>query len=132
MSATLILIPGGAIAPPKGVPMQHEITLQWNPNPLPVSGYNVYRSNSSGTEVGPPLNGSAPIQGTSFVDTVILTGKVYYYKITAVLNGVESPDSAEVVSLSVPFPPSPAPIDMGLASSFGVLAATAITNTGAD
>jgi hypothetical protein len=47
------------------------------------------------------------------------------------LNGVESLDSVEVKSTPVPFGPSPTSIALGVASSFGVLAGSTVTNTGA-
>jgi hypothetical protein len=114
--------------------LSHEITIQWNPSPGSISGYNVYRGTVSGNEATLPINGSTLIPQSAtptYVDTTVAAGVVYYYEITAVLNGVESLDSVQVKSLPVPFAPSPSDIQLGIASSFGVLAGSTVTNTGA-
>lgn len=108
--------------------MAHQITINWDASPGPISGYNIYRGTSSHNESPIALNGNTPIVGTSYVDNTVLPGKVYYYEITAVLNGVESTDSLEVVSAPVPFPASPAVPNFGLLLSFGVLAGSTVTN----
>jgi hypothetical protein len=66
-----------------------------------------------------------------FTDTNVIAGKIYVYKITAVLGGTESVDSVEIISPAVPFDASPAFVDVGTASSFEILAGSAVTNTGA-
>lgn len=113
--------------------MSHEITIQWDPSPGTISGYNVYRGTVSGNESKIPLNGGTlvpPSPAPTFVDVTVAAGVVYYYEITAVLNGVESLDSVQVKSVPVPFSPSPKAITLGIASSFGVLAGSTVTNTG--
>jgi len=88
----------------------------------------------SGNESKIPINGSVlvpPSATPNFVDNTVAAGVVYYYEITAVLNGVESLDSVQVKSAPVPFSPSPTGIQLGVASSFGVLAGSTVTNTGA-
>lgn len=114
--------------------MLHDVVLSWNPTLTqagqPVDGYNIYRSDSTGTEAGPPLNDGTLIPGTSFTDTVVVTGRVYYYVVKAVAAGLESTASNEVITVAVPFDPTVPPLNVGIASSFAVLAATAITNTG--
>jgi hypothetical protein len=114
--------------------LANEITIAWNPSPGAISGYNVFRGTSSGNESAVPLNGTTLIPPTatpSFVDNTVASGVTYYYEVTAVFNGVSSLDSVQVISAPVPYPPAPATIDMGTASSFGILAGSAITNTGA-
>jgi hypothetical protein len=113
--------------------LSHEITIQWNPSPGTISGYNVYRGTVSGNEAKLPLNGTTlipPSATPTYVDTTVAAGVVYYYEITAVLNGIESLDSVQVKSAPVPFAPSPSGIQLGNASSFGVLAGSTVTNTG--
>jgi len=113
--------------------LSHEITIQWDPSPGTISGYNVYRGTVSGNESKIPLNGSTlvpPSATPTFVDVTVAAGVVYYYEITAVLNGIESLDSVQVKSVPVPFAPSPNNIALGVASSFGVLAGSTVTNTG--
>jgi hypothetical protein len=66
-----------------------------------------------------------------FTDTAVVAGKSYTYEIFAVLGGQQSADSVEIVSPVVPYGPTPAAVVVGLASSFEVLAGSAITNTGA-
>jgi hypothetical protein len=65
-----------------------------------------------------------------YIDTLVMAGRVYSYEITAVVSGVESLDSVEILSTPVPYPPSPVAVPLGVASSFEVLAGSTITNTG--
>src|SRR5580765_1984426 len=107
----------------------HQITVEWDPSPAPISGYNLYRGTTSDNESNVPLN-KVLIRGTSFIDDTVAAGQTYFYEVTAVLNGVESADSVEIRSVPVPFDPTPSAIHLGVAGSFGVLAGTAVTNTG--
>jgi fibronectin type 3 domain-containing protein len=67
-----------------------------------VSGYNVYRSTTSGS--GYTQVNSGLITSTSFVDTAVTGGSTYYYVVTAVdSTGVESAYSTEA-SATVPTP----------------------------
>src|ERR1700676_3459044 len=109
--------------------MSSEITISWNAS-TGVDGYNVYRGTAPGNESNVPYNTSL-VTTTSFVDNAVYPGKVYSYEITAVAGGVESTDSIGVLSIPVPFPPSPAVVNLGTAVSFEVLAGSTITNTGA-
>lgn len=112
------------------IPVSHSITISWDPNPSPVSGYNVYRGNSTDNESNVPLNGATLITGTTFTDDTVFPGHTYFYEVTAVLDGVESEDSLELRSVPVPFDPVPASIVIGTAAGFGVLAGSTVTNTG--
>ena len=65
-----------------------------------------------------------------FIDNAVNSGSTYSYEITAVIAGIESTDSLQILAPMVPFPPSPVALNLGLASSFEILAGSAVTNTG--
>jgi hypothetical protein len=73
----------------------HSVTLSWNSSSSAVAGYNVYASPSS---AGPySLLNSSPVPSTSYVDTNVLAGDTYYFRITAVSgSNQESAPSASV------------------------------------
>jgi hypothetical protein len=106
------------------------ITISWTApvGPAP-DGYNIYRGTARGNESPTPINGTLVLT-TSYTDTTVLPGLVYVYEVTAVKNGVESPDSIEVVAPPVPFPAVPTPPALTGLASFAVLAGTTVTNTG--
>lgn len=122
-SASLTLLPAT-----ESSNMPHEITVTWDASPGPISGYNLYRGGTADNESNVPVNGSTLITSTSFVDNTVFPGQTYFYEVTAVLNGIESVDSIEIRSIPVPFDPSPSPINLGTATSFGVLAGSTVTN----
>ena len=107
--------------------MAHQITIQWDASPGPISGYNVRRGTALGNESSVPLN-LTPIVTTSFTDNTVYPGQIYSYAVTAVFNGVESLVPIQLVSTPVPFGPSPAGLLLGAAASFGVLAGSTVTN----
>ena len=81
-----------------GRPLAQSITLQWDSNTEPdLAGYNIYRSTSSGAgyiQLNPSLTSA-----TSFEDTAVETGSVYYYVVTAVnTSQMESSFSNEIAS----------------------------------
>ena len=83
----------------------HDVILTWTASASPgVAGYNVYRGTTSGGESTTPLN-SSPITGTTYTDTNVQAGQVYYYMVAALgSNGTtQSKDSSEV-SATVPSP----------------------------
>ena len=110
--------------------MAHQVTIMWDANSAPVSGYNVYRGTTADNESNVPLNGGTLVTTNTYTDNTVFAGVTYFYEITAVLNGIESEDSVEVRTAPVPFPPTPARIELGTANSFGVLAGSTVTNTG--
>ncbi|HEY5268367.1 MAG TPA: ice-binding family protein [Candidatus Saccharimonadales bacterium] len=109
--------------------MVNQIVIQWNASPPPVSGYNVRRGTAPGNEGAVPLN-AVPIVGTTYTDNAVYPGVSYSYEVTAVYNGVESAESLGIFTSPVPFNLSPESLDGYLdgAASFGVLAATTVTN----
>lgn len=109
--------------------MVNQIVIQWNASPPPVSGYNVRRGTAPGNEGSVPLN-ATPIVGTSYTDNTVYPGVAYSYEVTAVYNGVESAESLAIFTTPVPFESTPDSLDGYLdgAASFGVLAATSVTN----
>lgn len=69
-----------------------EVSLTWNAAAGAVS-YTVKRSTSQG---GPYAEVEDEIAGTSYNDTGLTNGTTYYYVVSAVNAGGESPDSSEV------------------------------------
>ncbi|MGA9885269.1 MAG: choice-of-anchor D domain-containing protein [Candidatus Acidiferrales bacterium] len=71
----------------------HTVLLSWTASTSSgVTGYYVYRGTQSGqyTKVDP----SSQATGTQFTDTTVAAGTTYYYVVTAVADGVESPYSS--------------------------------------
>ncbi len=83
------------------VAQSHTATLQWNASSKAV-GYNVYRSTSNGgpyTQIHSNLDGSL-----SYADTTVMSGKTYFYVVTAVdAYGGESLNSPQVRA-TIPIP----------------------------
>jgi hypothetical protein len=81
---------------------QHSVDLSWSPSTSSVTGYNVYRSGTSG---GPyaKLTASEDLN-TSYSDTSVQGGQTYYYVTTSIgTDGMESSYSNQV-SAVVPTP----------------------------
>jgi fibronectin type 3 domain-containing protein len=76
----------------------HSVALSWNSSTSVVAGYNVYVSSSSS---GPySLLNSSPVPTTSYVDTNVLSGDTYYFRITSVSSSYqESTPSAPVQAI---------------------------------
>ncbi len=99
-SSTPVNIPlsGTATAPTQS----HSVTLTWTASSSSdVTGYNVYRSSTSGGSYG--LLTTSPVSGGSFVDTTVAAGQTYYYVVTSVSNSGESVYS-NVANATVPQP----------------------------
>ena len=76
------------------VPVPHTVALTWTASTSIVSGYNVYRSTTSGTGYG-KLNGSL-VPAVDYSDSSVVNGATYYYVTTAVdASGNESSYSNE-------------------------------------
>src|SRR5215831_18687449 len=74
------------------------IKLAWDPSAdSGVAGYNIYRSQQSGSYPSTPLNGAAVIPTTAFNDSNVQSGGTYFYVVTAVnTSGVQSGYSNEI------------------------------------
>lgn len=101
----IALLPALALAL-GGVPAraQNSVRVTWTAssdaggNPSLV--YNVYRAGSCPGQFT-KLN-SAPLSGTSYLDTNVGVGAVYCYQVTAVINGVESVPSNQTIAAIPP------------------------------
>ena len=80
------------------VPVPHTVSLSWTGSTSVVSGYNVYRSTTSGAGYT-KLNGSLAPAG-SYTDSTVVNGTTYYYVTTAVDGtGTESAYSNEATAV---------------------------------
>jgi hypothetical protein len=88
---------GGGGTPPSGA---HSVSLSWGASASQVSGYFVYRGNTSG---GPYTRiSSGVVPGLSYGDSSVSNGATYFYVVTAVdAQGFESGYSNEAAA-SVP------------------------------
>lgn len=90
--ATITLSGTGVVA------TTHTVSLAWNASTSVVSGYNVYRSITSGTGYT-KLNGGLVV-AVGYTDSTVANGTTYYYVTTAVdASGNESADSNEAVAV---------------------------------
>jgi hypothetical protein len=90
--ATISLSGSGVAAVP------HSVNLSWTASTSAVSGYNVYRSTTSGSGYA-KLNGSL-VSAVNYTDSSVVNGTTYYYVTTAVdSTGTESADSNEAVAI---------------------------------
>jgi Abnormal spindle-like microcephaly-assoc'd, ASPM-SPD-2-Hydin len=70
-------VSGTGTAPP-----QHSVSLGWSASTSTVAGYNVYRGSQSG---GPYVAVNSGLDAsTSYTDTSVQAGQIYYYVVTAV------------------------------------------------
>jgi hypothetical protein len=79
-----------------------QVSLTWSAVTNATS-YNVKRATSSGAETT-----IAATASTNYTDTSVVNGTTYYYMVSAITNGLESPNSAEVTA-TPPTPPPGAP-----------------------
>ena len=90
--ADVTATPLGIPAAPVGVTAaagDRQVTLAWTLTAT-ASGYKVYRGTRSGQQSSTPV---ATIAGPPFIDTDVENGPTYYYKVTAINVGGESPRS---------------------------------------
>lgn len=85
-------------------PLAHSVDVTWvASSSTPLQGYNVYRSTVSGgpyTKLSPMLSPTTLL----FTDTTPLSGKQYFYVVTALnTSGAESSASSEV-AVTIPVP----------------------------
>jgi hypothetical protein len=83
------------------------VNLSWSPSAT-ATGYDVMRSIVSG---GPYSAIQTNLMSTNYVDTAVTNGVTYYYVVSAVNSGGESPDSAEVSAEPMP---SLAPVSLAV------------------
>jgi len=78
--------------------VSHSATINWSASTSTVSGYNVYRSTTSG---GPYTKvNSSLVTGTSYTDTTVQASQTYFYVVTSVdSSNVESAFSNEVTAV---------------------------------
>ena len=78
-----------------------QVNLSWTASDSTVTGYNIYRSSTSGAETTTPLN-SSPLASTatSYQDTSVLAGNTYYYTVKAV-NGTATSVASNEASVTV-------------------------------
>jgi hypothetical protein len=78
--------------------VSHTVSLSWTASTSVVSGYNVYRSTTSGTGYA-KANGSL-VGAVNYTDSSVANGTTYYYVTTAVDgSGNESSNSNEAVAV---------------------------------
>ena len=81
---------------------QHHVDLSWSASASTVSGYNIYRSTTSGGGYA-KLNSSLNV-GTGYTDNSVVAGSTYFYVTTAVdSSGTESSYSNQVQTI-IPTP----------------------------
>jgi fibronectin type 3 domain-containing protein len=75
----------------------HTVALSWNASTSNVTGYNVYRSTTSGA--GYLKITTSPLTSLTYVDDTVLSATTYFYVTTAVdENGIESSNSNEATA----------------------------------
>jgi len=73
-------------------PGDSRVTLSWTAN-AGATAYNVKRGTTSG---GPYTTVAPNVSGTTYVDTPLVNGQTYYYVVSSVTTGTESPNSTQV------------------------------------
>jgi hypothetical protein len=87
---------GISSSPNAGAQQKRSVALRWQASTTPNVRYNVYRGASPGTH--PDKLTSAPINGTTFTDTTVVSGRTYYYVVRSInANGEESQASNEIL-----------------------------------
>ena len=79
----------------------NQIALTWT-TVAGASGYNLYRGSASGSEALYQAN----VTATTFVDAGLAAGAKYYYWVTAINSGAESPASTETSATTAPPAPT--------------------------
>jgi len=97
-SPATLSLSGDGVAPP----VQHTVQLSWNASSSAVTGYRVYRSETSGSSYT-ALTG-APFNALTYADSTVASGTTYYYVVTSVdAAGTESAYSNQATAV-VPTP----------------------------
>jgi hypothetical protein len=80
------------------------ITLSWtSPNPNTATGIKIFRS--VGTDTNFTLLTTAPSFATSYTDTGLTSGQIYFYKIAATNQAGDSAQTAEIQTTTLLAPP---------------------------
>jgi hypothetical protein len=96
-SAVTIAVAGAAVPP-----ASHAVTLSLAPNSSNVSGYNVYRSSTSG---GPYTKLNSPLVTiTTYVDSTVVASQTYYYVGTSVDSSGNETTYSDQVTATIPTP----------------------------
>jgi hypothetical protein len=81
----------------------HSVLLTWTASPSPAAtGYNVYRSNASGT--GYSKINSTPVSGLTYSDGTVVDGLTYYYATTAVDSSGDESTYSQEIQIVIPRP----------------------------
>jgi fibronectin type 3 domain-containing protein len=82
---------------------QHAVTLTWKAPELvkgiPIQGYNIYRSV---TRSGPYALVASRVPSTTYSDSIVNSGKTYFYVVTAVDQSGSESKYSEEVSVHIP------------------------------
>jgi hypothetical protein len=78
----------------------HSVSLSWTASTSTVSGYNVYRSTTTGS--GFTKLNAAVLPGLAFSDTNVTPGTTYFYVATAVDSGGDESADSNQVSAVIP------------------------------
>jgi hypothetical protein len=114
-----LLTSAQAVEQPNGTP--HQTVLSWATSPpvtgVTVSGYNVYKSSTSGGESGTKaINGATLVSGTTYTDASVTPGATAYYVVEAQSStGNQSVPSNEV-SATTPNNPNPPVLSAAIVS----------------
>lgn len=102
IATVLTLVVSLSVPPAPG--QQYVVRLNWtassDASANPSLTYNVYRAPTCAGHFL-AIN-SAPVTGTSYVDSSVASGAAYCYRVTAVLAGVESTPSNQAVAAAPP------------------------------
>jgi hypothetical protein len=101
-------------------PGVQSVSLSWSPSPDPVVGYHVFRR-LAGMDVAEVLRTSAPVSGTTYVDSPASPGLTYAYRVVAVQHlttgsGTFFNHSPGPIALATPLDapaPDAGPVDAG-------------------
>ena len=94
--------PTGLTATPSGTQVSNlQVALTWNVSATATS-YNLKRSTSSGTETT-----IISLSGTSYTDTNVVNGTLYYYVVSALNLSGEGANSTEASARPIVAPPAP-------------------------
>ena len=80
--------------------VQHTVSLSWTASTSTVSGYNVYRSTTTGS--GYVKINSSLVSGLTYTDSNVTSGTNYYYVTTAVDSSGNESEYSNLASAAIP------------------------------